>query len=176
MPSASTDGIPAAVARLAGLLKSSGWMQCTETDHSIFTGPAMGDMWKVVQAVFKAIGLRNDVAKHLAGWLTEAGLRDVEERVFDVPLGAKNSDAELARKGTVMMMRGASGLVDAAKRKSQNTSLFFIADHYCRLEMPTGLDHAWLDTIVPNIEKELNSSGGVLRIHVSWGRKAILML
>jgi len=158
LPAASTYGIPAAIEGLKGLLKPSGWIQSIEADHGVFTGPAMGDMWKLVQAVFEGIGLRADIAKTVLSLFEKAGLRDVGENVLDVPYGAKNPDPEMAKISRIAMVRGAQGLVNAAK------------------QMPTGLDHEWLDALPSRIEEELRVSGGVLRAHVIWGRKARLML
>jgi gliotoxin biosynthesis N-methyltransferase len=104
---------------LVGLLKPGGWIQLVEADHSVFTGPAMGELFELVKEVFEAMGVAWDLGRQLKTMLETEGLVNVEERIYDVPLGAKNNDDDMGKKGAAAFVMGAEGLVGAARRKHQ---------------------------------------------------------
>jgi hypothetical protein len=117
LPAAGKDGIANAVKNLVGLVKPGGWIQLIDADHSIYTGPAMRDMWLVMKEIFAQMNLPDDLAKNVKGWLIANELEDVQERILDVPLGAKNPDPELAVKSAQSFILGARGVVGATKSK-----------------------------------------------------------
>lgn len=118
LPAAGKDGVNNALMGLVGLVKPGGWIQLVEADHSVYIGPAMGELFKLVKEVFGAMGVGYDHAKSLKAMLVEAGLDVMDEKIFDVPLGAKNPDAEMGRKSAYAFTTGAAGIVGAAKRKA----------------------------------------------------------
>ncbi|KAI4144645.1 MAG: hypothetical protein LQ340_006570 [Diploschistes diacapsis] len=146
-----------AVDALVGLVKPGGWIQLIEADHSgpASEGPAMRDSFGLIKQLFRGMGVEDGYARELKGWLQDAGLEGVEERVLDVRLGAANSDKDLARKGTRSFVLATTGLVQVARGA------------------PTGFSPEQLDGIVPSMEKELNNVGGIHRLYCVWGRKPL---
>jgi hypothetical protein len=154
LPAAGRDGVKTALTNLVGLVKPGGWIQFVEADHSVFTGPAMGELFELVKDVFGAMGIGYDHGRDIKGMLLEAGLEAVEERIYDVPLGAKNPDVEMGKKSAHAFSMGAAGIVGAAKSVPSCT---FTPER--------------LDALQPSIEKELHEEGGVNRIYVVWAQK-----
>jgi hypothetical protein len=115
LPAAGKAGTREALRGLIGLVKPGGWIQLIEADHSVVTGPGMGELFELIKEVFGAMDVPYDLAKDIKVMLQEGGLEQVEEALFDVPLGAKNPDVELGRKSAWAFLKGAEGLVGAAK-------------------------------------------------------------
>ena len=144
-----------AVDALIGLVKPGGWIQLIEADHSgpASEGQAMKESFKLIKELFKGMGVEDVYARQLKTWLVDAGMEDVEERVLDVKLGAANANEDLARKGTRSFVLATTGLVDVARKA------------------PTSFSSEQLDAIVPDMERELNKTGGIHRLYCVWGRK-----
>lgn len=106
-----------AVGRICGLVKPGGWIQLMEAEPEVGKddGPAMQQMLALVQEVFRTFGTSVDTPRQMAGWVREAGFQDVEEKVIDMDLGAKNSDPDLARKGIASSVAGVRTLAAFAK-------------------------------------------------------------
>ncbi|KAF2446669.1 putative methyltransferase SirN-like protein [Karstenula rhodostoma CBS 690.94] len=154
LPAAGKSGVTGALKGLIGLMKPGGWIQMIEADHSVYTGPAMGELFELITDVFAAIDVPCDIAKEVKGMLQEEGLEQVEERVFDVPLGVRNPDTELGRKSAWAFLKGTEGLVGAAKGLPN---------------FPLTPDK--VDALARHVQQELDQDGGVNRIYVAWGRK-----
>jgi hypothetical protein len=118
LPAAGRDGIPDALKGLIGLLKPGAWIQLIDADHSVFTGPAMGDLWKVMKEIFKIMNLQDDVAPNVRRYFEAAGLEEVHEKIMDVQLGALNPNPSLAAKGVASFTLGAKAAIGAAKSKN----------------------------------------------------------
>ncbi|KAF2729061.1 putative methyltransferase SirN-like protein [Polyplosphaeria fusca] len=155
LPAAGRSGLKAALHGLIGLVKPGGWIQLVEADHSVFTGPAMEELFELVKVVFGAMDVGYAHARELKDLLIEAGMEDVHEDVRDVPLGATNPDAEMARKSAYAYTLGAKGIVQAGKA--------------------TGCEWSTerLDALEPSVEKELQDAGGVSRAYYVWARKPV---
>jgi hypothetical protein len=117
LPAANQSQVQATISRFIGLLKPGGYIQFVEADHSIAKGPAMADFFRLVSDVFKVMNTGNDYARQLKGWFEEAGLEDVQEKVFDIPIGISNEDSEMGKRGAMMFSYGVKGLVDVARCK-----------------------------------------------------------
>jgi hypothetical protein len=117
LPAANKSQVQATISRFIGLLKPGGYIQFVEADHSIAKGPAMTDFFRLLSDVFAVMDTGNDYAPQLKGWFEDSGLENVQEKVFDVPVGAANKDIEMGRKGAMMFSYGVRGLVKVAKSK-----------------------------------------------------------
>ncbi|KAF2122851.1 putative methyltransferase SirN-like protein [Lophiotrema nucula] len=157
LPAAGKSGLKDALSGLIGLVKPGGWIQLVEADHSVFTGPAMGELFELVKDVFGAMDVGYDHARDIKTMFQDAGLEQVEERVYDVPLGAKNPDAEMGQKSAHAFTMGAAGIVGAAKSTPGCT-----------------FSAARLDALKPSIERELQEQGGVNRVYVVWACKPVV--
>ncbi|ORY14669.1 hypothetical protein BCR34DRAFT_645720 [Clohesyomyces aquaticus] len=153
LPAAGKEGIRDALRGLIRLVKPGGWIQLVESDHSAFVGPAMGEMFELVKEVFGAMGAPHDLAQKIRTMLEEEGLEQVEERVYDVPLGTKNPDAKMNQKSVQAFTWALSGLVGAVKNIPN-----------CSVSPET------LETLGSRVTKELTEEGGILRVYVIWAR------
>jgi hypothetical protein len=115
LPAAGNASVRQVIANMIGLLKRGGWIQFVESDHSIVEGPAMADMFRLICDVFKVMETAPDYAPKLAGWFEELGLVNVGQKIFDVPLGAKNPKAGLKDKSTRAFALATKGMVQVAQ-------------------------------------------------------------
>lgn len=109
----------AIVQNLGALVKPGGWIQLMEIEDKDdpADGPAMKNYLQLMRDVFGAIGAKfGDVSK-AKGWLEETGFTNLEERLVEIKYGARNPDAELARKGVWMNKKVAMPLCKVAKSK-----------------------------------------------------------
>jgi hypothetical protein len=157
LPAAGKKGLKDALGGLTGLVKPGGWIQLVEADHSMFTGPAMGELFELVKEVFGAMDVGHAHAREIKDLLNEAGLEEVHEDIRDVPLGAKNPNPEMARKGAYAYTLASKGIVSAAR---QIGSCTWSAER--------------LDAVEPSVERELQDDGGVSRAYFVWARKPVL--
>ncbi|KAI1457512.1 hypothetical protein F4805DRAFT_171909 [Annulohypoxylon moriforme] len=136
-----------------GLVKPGGWIQLVEPDHSISKGPAMADFFRLLSNVFAFMQTGPDYAPQLKTWLTDLGLVDVEERIFDVPIGKTSPTEETKAKSTRMIGLVIKGLTDVAK------------------SIPTSFSAEELQNLGPRVRDEVTETGGVFRLHCVTGRK-----
>ncbi|KAF2264627.1 hypothetical protein CC78DRAFT_533001 [Lojkania enalia] len=170
LPAAGKDGVRDALHGLVSLVKPGGWIQFVEADHSIFTGPAMGELFKLVEEVFGAMNVGHDHAKDVKGMLEEEGLEVVEERIVDVPLGAKNPSPDMGRKSAIAFAMGADGIVGAARRTSNELLLWYETERVLDTSTCT-FSQERLDSLMSRIERELKEEGGIHRLYIVWGRR-----
>jgi gliotoxin biosynthesis N-methyltransferase len=157
LPGCGTFPIRQAVEMLVDLVKPGGWIQLIEADHSgpASEGLAMKDAYRLIKELFKSMGVEDAYAQSLKGWLVEAGLEDVHEKVLDVPLGKANAKEDMGTKATRSVVLATQGLVQVARG------------------MPTSFTSEELDNIVPNMEHELHNVGGIHRLYCVWGRRPL---
>lgn len=91
----SVNAAGKAVSALFSLVKPGGWIQLLECDYSRGSSqqdesryPATSKLWRLVNRHRDSIGLFNQHALHLKGYLQAAGAIDVVEIAMDLPIGA----------------------------------------------------------------------------------------
>ncbi|KAF2014409.1 hypothetical protein BU24DRAFT_423366 [Aaosphaeria arxii CBS 175.79] len=156
LPAANKAQVQSTISRFIGLLKPGGYIQFVEADHSIAKGPAMTDFFRLLSEIFKVMETGNDYAPQLKRWFEDAGLEDVQEKVFDIPIGAANENADIGKKGALMFSYGVRGLVDVAKT------------------LPTSFSKEELVSLEDRMREENLTSGGVWRLHCVWGRRPVV--
>jgi hypothetical protein len=115
----------------------------------------MGELFELIKEVFGVMGVPYNLAKDFKGMLQEEGLEKVEGWLFDVPLGAKNPDAELGRKSAWAFLKGAEGLVGAAMGKF-HCSLDALSQH-TRVGMPNcSFTPEKVDALARHVKQELD--------------------
>ncbi|KAF2265217.1 hypothetical protein CC78DRAFT_462250 [Lojkania enalia] len=164
IPAAPRTKVQGAIRRYIDLIKPGGWIQFVEADHSVTKGPAMSDFFQLLSDVFAVMNTGPDYAPQLKKWLTDFGLEEVHERIFDVPIGVGNEDSEMKEKSARMMDYGARGLIEVgrttqmlAKRESS--------------AVPTSFTDEKLAALAERIHDENMSIGGNFRLHCVWGRR-----
>lgn len=116
LPAAGKAAVKESLKNFVGLLKSGAWIQLVEADHSISRGPAMDDFFRLLTDIFNVMETGPDYARNLARWFKEDyGLDNVEEIVFDVPLGAANPKPDMQNKSTRMYVLAIKGLIEVAQ-------------------------------------------------------------
>lgn len=97
----NTHEAQAAITNLAALVRPGGWIQLMECDHSggfspdtAAAHPALAQFGNLVISHLNTKGQCGQQGLHLQRYLKEAGLVNVTERIFDIPVGngAKNCD------------------------------------------------------------------------------------
>ena len=85
-----------------GLLKPGAWIQLIEMelDGAESNAPASRDFLQLLKDIFNTAGVGGDFVRSLRKDLREAGLEEVEERLVDVPSGARNPNPDLVVKST----------------------------------------------------------------------------
>ncbi|KAF2789630.1 putative methyltransferase SirN-like protein [Melanomma pulvis-pyrius CBS 109.77] len=155
LPAASKTVVLDALRAFVDLVKPGGWIQLVEPDHSIALGPAMADFFRLLSDVFKFMGTGPDYAPQLKKWLTDLGVEDVKEEIFDVPIGKTSPSDELCAQSARMIELVIKGLTQVAG--SIHTS--FSAEE--------------LHQLGPRIQEEVLEKGGVFRLHCVWGRRSL---
>lgn len=108
------------------LVKPGGWLQLVEPDHSVSKGPAMADFFRLLSDVFAFMQTGTNYAPQLKTWMEgELGLVDVEERIFDVPIGKSSSSDDMCSKSARMIELVVKGLADVAKSECDFFLLLF---------------------------------------------------
>lgn len=118
LPAAGKTVVKDTVRSFVDLVKPGGWIQMVEPDHSVSMGPAMGDFFRLLSDVFDFMRTGNNYAVQLKSFLQNAGVVDIEEVVFDVPIGRTSDSDEMARKSTRMIELVINGLTQVAGCKS----------------------------------------------------------
>jgi gliotoxin biosynthesis N-methyltransferase len=119
----------AALKNISELVKPGGWIQLIEADNVLTdaNGPAMHDFVQLMKDVFTTIGTTLNLSRELSGWVKEDGFLHVQERVFNVLLGATNPNPQLAKRGVYSTLVAATGL--ATFGKSKPISCIFLANN-----------------------------------------------
>lgn len=81
------------------------------------TPGAMRDVYAVVRGLFSQAGIQTGYAKAMAGWLSEMGLEEVQERICDLQLGAKNPKEDIGKIGARSFGLATKGIVAVASSK-----------------------------------------------------------
>lgn len=109
----------AAVTEHTRALKPGGWIQIGDCDRvcptPVAENPRYHDMWACVRAVCSASGVDALEPPKFKGWLEDAGLEQVQERMSMRAVGARNADEELGRAGTKADLMIAAAFVEGAK-------------------------------------------------------------
>jgi hypothetical protein len=164
------------VANIIDLVKPGGWVEFVEADMTggpNSSGKYMAQFGKLAESIFTAMGVRFDFALQLRSWLEEAGLEDVTERVFDVPVGAKYTNADLGDKSIRNFSNVAAMFAIIGKSQYTLMSQFKMHRITSNLDIPITLSPEELDELPTKIVKELVIEGGIQRIHVVYGRKRV---
>ena len=106
---------------MANLVRPGGWIQLVEAEDR--ERPDAGPIWKqnmtLFHDLFKTMGSRYGVVDEAAGWLREMRFEDIEEKVFELRIGALQPDEELAKKSIISSRVGLQELCAAVKSKSR---------------------------------------------------------
>jgi hypothetical protein len=144
------------------LLKPGGWIQIGDCDRVCPTSEAVNpryhDMFACIRAVCEASGLDPCEAPKMKGWLEDAGLEDVQERMVMRVVGKRNSDGKLGRAGVQADLMIANGFAAGAKTLSEELK---------------PLEDERLDELVEELEVELNETGALFPMRFIWGRKPL---
>lgn len=110
------------VTNLLTLVKPGGWIQLVEADFKDCskTGPVMTQTHKLYRELFDIMGSGSEYARQMKTWLLNAGLEDVDQRAFDVRLGAQHPDPELAAIGVRTTCQVTSMMVSLAQNGMSN--------------------------------------------------------
>jgi hypothetical protein len=117
LPAAGTSVVLQTLRAFVQMVKPGGWLQLVEPDHSISRGPAMADFFRLLSDVFKFMGTGTDYAPNLKDWLTQTGLEDVTERIFDVPIGRNSLSEQTMLDSARMIDLVVKGLTQVASSK-----------------------------------------------------------
>ena len=134
------------------------WMQIVEANHSVFEVKAMGQVFEIVKALFKAIGVDWEVAAKVAEWLKEEGLVEVGEKVWDVELGKRCKDMEIGELGVEAWGLAAKGIAEAARGMGLVGQGKTFGDE-------------WMNGLEERVRRELSDVGGICRVVVAWGKR-----
>lgn len=105
------------VHQLCGLLAPGGWIQLCEMDlQKCDGGPALQNHTALISALFAGAGVGNTFSKEMAGWLTDAGLVDVEVKSAKLKLGKSIEDDEILARNSAKLSGWATGSAAAACR------------------------------------------------------------
>lgn len=116
LPAAGKTEVLDALRAFVGLVKPGGWIQLVEPDHSVSRGPAMSDFFRLLNDIFTVMGTGPDYAKQLKKWMqAELGLVEVEERIFDIPVGHGSCNETMASKSSKMLDLVVEGLIQVAQ-------------------------------------------------------------
>ncbi|KAI0517001.1 hypothetical protein F5B22DRAFT_636212 [Xylaria bambusicola] len=157
LPAANRTKVRQTLRRFMELIKPGGWIQLVEADHSVSKGPAMADFFRLLSDIFAKIGTGTDYARQLKDWLPDLGFEDVQEKIFDIPLGLGNEDETMKSQSSRMFEYGARGLIEVGRT------------------IPTSFNSEELDGLERRIREENLNMGGIFRIHCVWGRKPLLL-
>jgi hypothetical protein len=118
-------------------------------------GPAAQDFMRLITGVLDIMGSGVDYSPKLKRYCEAAGLVDIHERVFDLCLGANNTDKALAEAGAL----------------SKATAVEILAGHAAMLPKKTSFTQEEMDGLAPRWRKELLETGAHYPTRVVWGRK-----
>lgn len=109
------------VKNLVELAKPGGWLELVELDLDVADGqgPALRDFLRLLKELFTLGGMGGNFAVKLRGLLEEAGLENVEERVVEIPAGARNTNPNLAARSINGVCGALEPLIAVAKSKSR---------------------------------------------------------
>jgi hypothetical protein len=118
LAAANKGAIKDTMRAFVNLVKPGGWIQMVEPDHSVSQGPAMAEFFRLLSDVFKFMETGPDYAPQLKTWLTNLGMENVEEKIFDVPIGKNSPSDELCIKSSRMIELVIKGLTEVASSKT----------------------------------------------------------
>ncbi|KAF2246838.1 hypothetical protein BU26DRAFT_431537 [Trematosphaeria pertusa] len=100
------------IGRLAKLAKPGGWVELVEYDFTeeLENGPAIRRLDLMMQKILDKVGVGIDFSTRMKGYLSDASLVDMQEKVFYVPYGAACLDADVAKKGVEHLVTASIGL------------------------------------------------------------------
>lgn len=116
LPAAGKAEVLGTLRAFVRLVKPGGWIQLVEPDHSVSRGPAMSDFFRLLNDIFTFMGTGPNYAKQLKTWMqTDLGLVEVEERIFDIPIGHGSCNDTISSKSSKMIDLVVQGLIQVAK-------------------------------------------------------------
>ena len=121
LPGAGMKSIRDVVMNLVRLVKQGGYIQLVEVDieDPPKNGPGMRLFGQVFRDVLKLIsaGQGMDLRHDTRAWLNEAGIVDIEERLYSIPLGAKARSEDMKKISVESIISTAQGFVELFKGK-----------------------------------------------------------
>jgi hypothetical protein len=174
LPAANKTAVHDTLRAFVNLAKPDGWIQLVEPDHSVTQGPAMADFFRLLSDVFKFMETGADYAPQLKTWFTEMGLEDVDEQIFDVPIGKSSPTDDLSVKSSKMIELVIKGLTQVASSKI--LFVVVLADAIlivCLQGIPTSFSTEELEGLGRRVVEEVLQTGGVFRLHCVWGRRSL---
>ncbi|KAF2446672.1 hypothetical protein P171DRAFT_484000 [Karstenula rhodostoma CBS 690.94] len=146
------------VQNLSALVKPGGWIQLIEIEDKADPddGPAVQNYIQLMRDTFGAIGARFGDINKAKGWLQEAGFVNLQEKLIEIKYGARNPEADLARKGVQMNKQVATPLSKFAKTLPQEKMT---------------LSHETLDSLPEDLSAELTERGGAVYLRAVWGQR-----
>ncbi|RFU77902.1 methyltransferase -like [Trichoderma arundinaceum] len=153
LPGCENCSAATAVKNICALVKPGGWIELLEQDHNSPNPGAFDKAEEMIREIFTVNGFGFDYPLHMKDWLEAAGMEDIRQEVFDVPVGALNPNPELAWKSTWQISSAIAGFLPMARA------------------LPLSMPRDELDNLPKYTENEMNRVGGVQRIYVVYGRK-----
>ena len=106
-----------AVKSLVDLVKPGGWIQLEEMplDKQEKIPGTSGEVGRLIKEMFIGAGCDWNFAASLEQYLSDAGVEDIEGRIFEVPFGKTSPDPEFAKKGVIAHKLSATAVTFGAK-------------------------------------------------------------
>ncbi|KAI9736783.1 MAG: hypothetical protein M1834_000987 [Cirrosporium novae-zelandiae] len=142
---------------LIGLVKPGSWIQLMEGDFSgqlAKNTPALEAWYALLRELQMHSGVGHEFWRELRGWFEEVGLVSVKNKVFDIPLGARNPKVEMGIKGTRTVMGTTESILEGLKRQAH---------------LP--VSHEKVAALITQLEQEVPKRGGLYRVYTIWGRR-----
>jgi hypothetical protein len=100
-------------------LKPGGWIECREPDYfprmddnTLSFNSSLGKFWRDISPGFTEMGINLESAGQLADLMREVGFTNIQEKIFDVPIGAWHEDEEQRKMGRTwerVLLKGLEG-------------------------------------------------------------------
>jgi hypothetical protein len=158
LPGVGHNPVDEVVKNLVGLVKPGGWIQMVEMEWQTWEGgPVLGEFQAALGHLFGIItnGQGVDMRERLATQLEEAGLKKVQYRIVQVPIGAKAKDE--VRELSLQSMFATASFATATLQKVA----------------PDMVDHK-LTTMPTRLREELQNAGGSYNVFALWAQKPAL--
>lgn len=184
LPAIQAVDCQAAVKNLAELLKPGhGWLQLVEPNISSYLTvdeaarfPALSEFSKLMGEIFPRLGHNPSPGPLLRAWLAEAGLRNVDEKIVDLPIGKSAADpvlGEAAKHNVLQVFDGFHAAAASEFRPLYSIALFQMILTACTTDIPDFPYTAeYFEDVRQRLAAEADAVGGMIRWHVVWGQRA----
>ncbi|CAI6331131.1 unnamed protein product [Periconia digitata] len=143
------------VKNLCELVKPGGWIELLEQNHNSPRAGGLAKAEAMICEMFTIQGTGHDYGLRMKGWLQDAGMEDIHEQVFDVPVGPLNPNPEMAEKSVEQVTNAIKGFIPIARG------------------LPVTMPRAELDTLAEDTEREMRRVGAVQSIYIVYARKPL---